>query len=90
MLHFKSASRFAQLALIAASLLSLAAFCLAGEAASLGSGEAEVTSTLGKVPIRKLLFSVEVPIAQGRCAGTFTREFIPCYLSEYSLFASFA
>ena len=66
-------------------VLSLAVALLA-LAASLQLIAAEETrKTPGQ---RQLLFSVDIPLAQGRCAGTFMREWLPCYVSQYSLFSS--
>ena len=79
--------RMQSFALLACAVLVAASgACLAAEA----SGEAgnEASSQVGF--LRKLLFAVEIPIAQGRCAGVFTREMIPCYLSQYGPTSSFA
>ena len=73
-------------------MLSLATVCLAGEANDMMETQSDGTASRLMVgPIRKLLQSfpsIEIPIAQGRCAGTFTREWIPCYISEYSILSS--
>eukprot|EP00216_Chloropicon_sp_CCMP2111_P006450 CAMPEP_0198238324 /NCGR_PEP_ID=MMETSP1446-20131203/3999_1 /TAXON_ID=1461542 ORGANISM="Unidentified sp, Strain CCMP2111" /NCGR_SAMPLE_ID=MMETSP1446 /ASSEMBLY_ACC=CAM_ASM_001112 /LENGTH=83 /DNA_ID=CAMNT_0043920717 /DNA_START=242 /DNA_END=493 /DNA_ORIENTATION=- len=67
----------------------LFAFSLAltlAHAEEVAGGSADASSSNG-FRLRNLL--VEIPIGQGRCAGTFSREWLPCYISEYSLFASF-
>jgi hypothetical protein len=83
-------SAFASLT-VSLLILSLAAVCLAGEAkATVMETQTDGAAAALMGPIRKLLQfpSIPIPIGQGRCAGTFTREWIPCYISEYSIFSS--
>ena len=72
-----TSSRWRGVLTLAVALLALAA--------SLQLIAAEETRNPGQ---RQLLFSVDIPLAQGRCAGTFMREWLPCYVSQYSLFSS--
>ena len=74
--------RYALLAFLVL-LGALAAVCLASD-----DQAKDEESVLGLHSLRKLLISIPIPIGQGRCAGTFTREWIPCYISQYSMFSS--
>mmetsp|Transcript_14984 Transcript_14984/g.28997 ORF Transcript_14984/g.28997 Transcript_14984/m.28997 type:complete len:90 (+) Transcript_14984:238-507(+) len=73
-------------------LLAIATTCFASDLSEQQHDEMLDGSTIGN-NIRKLMLlqlpAIKMPIAQGRCAGTFTREIIPCYISQYSLLASF-
>ena len=74
------------LAATAVVLLVAATTCLASE--EVGEMAEQRVGRVLSNSIRKLLFAVEIPIAQGRCSGVFTREMIPCYLQQYSPFSS--